>query len=114
MITQEQLQDLKRLRDYFLTHDETPFEHWAYSFVNNLLQQAKTEPGNHITIEDFRLKTSEVRGISTHSEMTAAHEYDINVIKRTAHYLRDRFVSKQQPTEEPKREPSLKWVRASE
>jgi hypothetical protein len=29
---------IKKLRDYFGKHDKTPFEHWAYNFLNKMLQ----------------------------------------------------------------------------
>jgi hypothetical protein len=31
-------QDLKRIRDYFGENDRTPFEHWAYSFLDKLIK----------------------------------------------------------------------------
>lgn len=35
------LQDIRKLRNYFLQNDKTAFEHWAYTYLNNILSSLK-------------------------------------------------------------------------
>ncbi len=36
--TTEEVKALKRVRNYFGEHDKTLFEHWAYSYLDNILK----------------------------------------------------------------------------
>ena len=40
--TTEEVKDLKRVRNYFGEHDKTLFEHWAYSYLDNILKRIHT------------------------------------------------------------------------
>ncbi|NLB82541.1 MAG: hypothetical protein GX800_13250 [Clostridiaceae bacterium] len=40
--TTEEVKDLKRVRNYFGEHDKTLFEHWAYSYLGNILKRIHT------------------------------------------------------------------------
>lgn len=41
--TTEEVKDLKRIRNYFGEHDKTLFEHWAYSYLDNVLKRIHTD-----------------------------------------------------------------------
>jgi hypothetical protein len=41
--TTEEVKDLKRIRNYFGEHDKTLFEHWAYSYLDNILKRIHTD-----------------------------------------------------------------------
>ena len=41
--TTEEVKDLKRVRNYFGDHDKTLFEHWAYSYLDNILKRIHTD-----------------------------------------------------------------------
>ena len=41
--TTEEVKDLKRIRNYFGEHDKTIFEHWAYSYLDNILKRIHTD-----------------------------------------------------------------------
>lgn len=41
--TTEEVKDLKRVRNYFGEHDKTLFEHWAYSYLDNILKRIHTD-----------------------------------------------------------------------
>ena len=41
--TTEEVKDLKRVRNYFGEHDKTLFEHWAYSYLGNILKRIHTD-----------------------------------------------------------------------
>jgi hypothetical protein len=40
-IEQEDLAELKRIRDYFGVHDMTCFEHWAFAFLDAFIKKHK-------------------------------------------------------------------------
>ena len=42
-LTTEEVKDLKRIRNYFGEHDKTLFEHWAYSYLDNVLKRIHTD-----------------------------------------------------------------------
>ena len=41
--TTEEVKDLKRVRNYFGWQDKTLFEHWAYSYLDNILNSIHTD-----------------------------------------------------------------------
>ena len=41
--TTEEVKDLKRVRNYFGEHDKTLFEHWVYSYLDNILKRIHTD-----------------------------------------------------------------------
>ena len=41
--TTEEVKDLKIVRNYFGKHDKTLFEHWAYSYLNDILKRIHTD-----------------------------------------------------------------------
>ena len=41
--TTEEVKDIKRIRNYFGEHDRTLFEHWAYSYLDNILKRIHTD-----------------------------------------------------------------------
>lgn len=44
-LTESELQELKKIRNYFGEHDKTSFEHSAFDFLNNLINSATEEVG---------------------------------------------------------------------
>jgi len=57
-LSEQELKDLKSIRDYFLTNDETTFEHFSYSVLNNLLKNLDTTctcVAFHMTDECYKL-----------------------------------------------------------
>lgn len=45
-ITDRELRDLKRVRNYFGEHDKTMFEHAAYAIVNSLVKKLEYSADN--------------------------------------------------------------------
>ena len=47
-LTEQEIKDLREVRNYFGSHDATMFEHKAYSIMNNLIKKLHV-----FTMEDF-------------------------------------------------------------
>lgn len=43
-ITEQEIKELKTVRNYFCEHDTTTFEHKAYAILNSLLRKFEVEP----------------------------------------------------------------------
>jgi hypothetical protein len=41
-LTEQEVKDLKLIKNYFGTHDRTTFEHFAYAFLKQLIEKIKT------------------------------------------------------------------------
>lgn len=39
------IKDLQRIKNYFGSHSKTTFEHWAFSFINDLIEKYKASRG---------------------------------------------------------------------
>ena len=57
-LSEQEYKDIKSIRDYFLNHDETTFEHFSYSVLNNLIKKLDntcTCMAFHMTDECYKL-----------------------------------------------------------
>lgn len=52
-ISDSNKKDLKKVRNYFGEHDRTPFEHFAYGFLDNILKQ--TQNSTNIPVDKAEL-----------------------------------------------------------
>lgn len=41
-LTEQEVENIKLVRDYFLKHDETTFEHFSYGILNGLVKKFDT------------------------------------------------------------------------
>jgi len=55
-------EDIIKLRDYFKEHDKTPFEHWAYTFLNNQLATDGQEELEKFVADVARGQNGELKG----------------------------------------------------
>lgn len=57
-LTEQELENIKLVRDYFLKHDETTFEHFSYTVLNDFIKKFDntcTCVAFHMTDECYKL-----------------------------------------------------------
>lgn len=79
--------EIKKIRDYFGEHDKTPFEHWAYRFLDTLGKRLDGSVGSDFVTSPEQpsppvATLACTSGSSVEQDWKAKYEKCIDVIKR--------------------------------
>lgn len=74
-ISEQLLKDLKRVRNYFVTHSKTVFEHSAYDIINNMLKIIEQNMKNTKQKQTTKNQPTKIKSEFTFGDITLVINY---------------------------------------